>query len=117
MEKIDFDKMKKELHIKIYNEIINLMHYYNVKEIDFSNDDLNTAFVVRSISGYESTEEVKVAKVRISEDNCLEYQTNEYHEENEWLSLGIYGDVLWCTISSLYDAIYYKLINGQKKNN
>jgi len=115
MEKIDFDKMKKELHIKIYNEIINLMKYYKVKEIDFTNDELNSAFVVRSVSGYESTEEVKVAKVRISEDNYLEYQTNEYHEENEWFSLGIYGDVLWCTISSLYDAIYYKLANNEKK--
>ena len=51
MEKIDFDKMKKELHMKIYNEIINLMKYYNVKEIDFTNDEFNSAFVVRSISG------------------------------------------------------------------
>ena len=114
MEKIDFDKMKKELHIKIYNEIINLMKYYKVKEIDFTKDEFNNAFVVRSISGYESTEEVKVAKVRINEDNNLEYQTGEYHEEDEWFSLGIYGDVLWCTISSLYDAIYYKLANEQK---
>ena len=115
MEKIDFNKMKKELHMKIYDEIIKLMKYYNVREIDFSNDDFNSAFVVRSISGYESTEEVKVSKVRISKDNYLEYQTSEYKEENEWFSLGIYGDVLWCTISSLYDAIYYKLINERKR--
>ena len=115
MEKVDFDKMKKELHMKIYDEIIKLMNFYKIKEIDFSKDDFNTAFVVRSISGYESTEEVKVARVRITEDNYLEYQTNEYNENNEWFSLGIYGDVLWCTISSLYDAIYDKLINNNKK--
>ena len=115
MEKVDFDKMKKELHMKIYNEIINVMKYCNVKEIDFTNDDLNTAFVVRSVSGYESTEEVIVAKVRITEEGYLEYQTNEYHENNEWFSLGIHGDVLWCTISSLYDAIYDKLANENKK--
>ena len=114
MEKIDFDKMKKELHIKIYEEIKRLMNYYKVKEIDFSNDDMNNAFVVRSVSGYESTEEVKVSKVRISQDNYLEYQTGEYNEENEWFSLGIYGDVLWCTISSLYDAIYDKLVINNK---
>ena len=115
MEKVDFDKMKKELHMKIYDEIIKLMNFYKIKEIDFSKDDFNTAFVVRSISGYESTEEVKVARVRITEDNYLEYQTNEYHENNEWFSLGIHGDVLWCTISSLYDAIYDKLTNENKK--
>ena len=28
MERIDFDKMKKELHIKIYEEIKKLMKYY-----------------------------------------------------------------------------------------
>ena len=115
MEKVDFDKMKKELHMKIYDEIIKLMNFYKIKEIDFSKDDFNTAFVVRSVSGYESTEEVKVARVRITEDNYLEYQTNEYHENNEWFSLGIYGDVLWCTISSLYDAIYDKLVIDNKK--
>ena len=114
MERIDFDKMKKELHLKIYNEIIKLMKYYKVKEIDFTNDDFNSAFVVRSVSGYESTEEVKVTKVRLTEDDYLEYQTGEYHEEDNWFSLGIYGDVLWCTISSLYDAIYDKLVKEQK---
>ena len=108
MERIDFDKMKKELHIKIYDEIKKLMKYYNTKEIDFSKDDFKSAFVVRSTSGYESTEEVIVTKVRINKDDFLEYQTVD-NEEDEWLSLGIYGDVLWCTISSLYDAIYDKL--------
>ena len=112
MERIDFDKMKKELHIKIYDEIKKLMKYYNTKEIDFSKDDFKSAFVVRSIAGYESTEEVIVTKVRINEDDFLEYQTVD-NEENEWLSLGIYGDVLWCTISSLYDAIYDKLVKNQ----
>ena len=111
MEKIDFDKMKKDLHIKIYEEIKKLMKYYNTREINFSNDELNTAFVVRSNSGYESTEEVIVKKVRLTSDDYLEYQTGEYNEENEWFSLDIYGDVLWCTISSLYDAIYNKLVN------
>ncbi len=114
MERKDFEKMKKDLHIKIYEEIIKLMNYYKVKEIDFSEDDMNTAFVVRSVSGYESTEEVKVLKVRISEENYLEYQTGEYNEENEWFSLGVDGDVLWCTISSLYDAIYDKLVTNNK---
>ena len=113
MERIDFDKMKKELHIKIYNEIKKLMNYYNTKEIDFSKDDFKSAFVVRSVSGYESTEEVIVTKVRINEDDYLEYQAVD-NEEDEWLSLGIYGDVLWCTISSLYDAIYDKLVKNQK---
>ena len=113
MESIDFDKMKKELHIKIYEEIKKLMKYYNTKEIDFSNDDYKSAFVVRSVSGYESTEEVIVTKVRINEDDYLEYQTVD-NEEDEWFSLGIYGDVLWCTISSLYDAIYDKLVKNQK---
>ena len=114
MERIDFDKMKKELHIKIYNEIKKLMKYYNTKEIDFSKDDFKSAFVVRSVSGYESTEEVIVTKVRMNEDEYLEYQTGEYNEEDEWFSLGIYGDVLWCTISSLYDAIYDKLVKNRK---
>jgi len=115
MERIDFDKMKKELHIKIYEEIKKLMKYYNKKEIDFTEDELKSAFVVRSVSGYESTEEVIVTKVRINEDDYLEYQTGEYNEENEWLSLGIYGDVLWCTISSLYDTIYDKLVKEQNQ--
>ena len=114
MEKIDFDKLKKDLHDRIYNEIKNLMKYYKVNEIDFSNDEFYTSFVVRSVAGAESTEELKVKKIRLIDDEYLEYQTNEYNEENEWFSLGIYGDVLWCTISSLYDAIYDKLVINNK---
>ena len=88
------------------------MKYYNTREINFSNDKLNTAFVVRSNSGYESTEEIIVKKVRLTSDDSLDDQTGEYNKENGWFSLIIYGDVLWFTISSLYDAIYYKLVNN-----
>ena len=111
MEKIDFEKQKKELHENIYNEIKKLMKYYKVNEIDFSNDKFYTAFVVRSVAGAESTEEVRVSKIRLVDDEYLEYQTNEYNEENEWFSLGSYGNVLWCTISGLYNSIYDKLVN------
>ena len=109
MEKIDFDKQKKELHDKIYNEIKKLMIYYKVNEIDFTKDRLDTAFVVRSVAGAESTEEVKVTKIRLIDDKYLEYQTNAYNEENEWYSLGSFGDVLWCTISGIYNNVYDKL--------
>ena len=113
MEKIDFDKQKKELHDKIYNEIIKLMKYYKVNEIDFTHDKFYTAFVVRSVSGSESTEEVRVTKIRLVDNNFLEYQTDVYNEENEWFSLGSFGDVLWCTISGLYNTIYDRLTNKQ----
>ena len=113
MEKIDFDKQKKELHDKIYNEIKKLMKYYKVTEIDFTQDKYNTAFVVRSVAGAESTEEVKVTKIRLVDDEYLEYQTDAYHEENEWFSLGSFGDVLWCTISGLYNTIYDKLTKNK----
>ena len=109
MEKIDFELEKKELHDRIYNEIIKLMKYYKVNEIDFTKDIYNNSYVVRSVSGAESTEEVKVTKVRLTNDNYLEYQTDVYHEENEWYSLDSFGDVLLCTISGLYDCIYDKL--------
>ena len=113
MEKIDFELKKKNLHDEIYNEIIKLMKYYNIREIDFSNEPQQNTFVVRSVSGAESTEEVYVSKIRLTNDNFLEYQTKEYNEENEWFSLDSYGDVLWCTISGLYEHIYDKLT---KKN-
>ena len=115
MERIDFEKEKKELHDRIYNEIIKLMKYYKVNEIDFTKDTLNTSFVVRSVAGYESTEEIKVTKVRLKDD-YLEYQTDVYNEEDEWFTLSSYGDVLWCTISGLYDNIYDKLVKNQKRN-
>ena len=111
MEKIDFEKQKRELHDSIYNEIKKLMKYYKVKEIDFTKDIYNAAYVVRSVSGAESTEEVKVTKIRLFNNEYLEYQTDTYHEENEWFSLSSYGDVLWCTISGLYNAVYDKLTN------
>ena len=113
MEKIDFDQQKKELHDRIYNEIIKLMKYYKVNEIDFTKDTLDDAFVVRSVSGAESTEEVKVTKIRLTSDDYLEYQTDIYHEENEWFSLGSYGDVLWCTISGIYNNVFDKLVKNK----
>ena len=109
MERIDFELEKKKLHDRIYNEIVKLMKYYKVNEIDFTEDLYSNAFVVRSVAGAESTEEIKVTKVRLTHDNFLEYQTDIYHEENEWYSLGSFGDVLLCTISCLYDCIYDKL--------
>ena len=39
------------------------MEYYNIRKINFSNDELNIAFAVRSGLGYESTEEIIVKKI------------------------------------------------------
>ena len=58
------------------------MKYYKVNEIDFTKDTLNTSFVVRTVAGYESTEEIKVTKVRLKDD-YLEYQTDVYNEEDQ----------------------------------
>ena len=119
MEKIDFAMKKRQLHEEIYREIIKLMEKNNVTEVDFSNDYLDSAFVVRSVSGAESTEEIKVKKIRLSSDGFLEYQSDQYNEENEWYSLSSDGDVLWCIISGIYNNVYdkfYKYKNEEKKN-
>ena len=59
LEKIKLFSNKLEENIKQFI----LIKYYNIREINFTNDELNIAFVVRSGLGYESTEEIFVKKI------------------------------------------------------
>ena len=61
LEKIKLFSNKLEENIKRFI----LIKYYNIREINFTNDELNIAFVVRSGLGYESTEEIIVKKNNI----------------------------------------------------
>ena len=59
LEKIKLFSNKLEENIKRFI----LIKYYNIREINFTNDELNIAFAVRSGLGYESTEEIFVKKI------------------------------------------------------
>ena len=59
LEKIKLFSNKLEENIKRFI----LIKYYNIREINFTNDELNIAFEVRSGLGYESTEDIFVKKI------------------------------------------------------
>jgi len=107
MEHIDFFKKKKALHQEMLNAITELLETYADGVVELNDDDCHydDAFVIRAFDGYDSTEEVKLTKVKL-DGRFVKYQCHSWDED--WCDLE--RDALFCSIDSLYDALYQRLV-------
>lgn len=102
MERIDFYKKKKDIHIEMLEAIINLFKESGITEIDFESDGNQSAYVILSPDGASSTYETLVQKVKCENEEV--YVTTEDYDN--WLSCRHAGLVVTGTLSDLYDAVF-----------
>lgn len=107
MEYIDFYQQQRDLHTKIYNEMIKLMEEYNVTRIDFTDelDDIDCPYIIVSPDGAQSTEEVRVDSVRLH-DGFLEVIDQNGYDDSCFYDVNAGSDVILCTIYDLYEQMY-----------
>ena len=107
MKYIDFFKQQRDLHIKIYNEIINLMEECNVTRIDFTDelDDIDRPYIIVSHDGAQSTEEVRIDSVRVNV-GFLEVIDQNGYDDSCFYGVGAGSDVILGTIQDLYDQVH-----------
>ena len=112
MKKIDFFYEKRDLHRKMFNAIKELvrMTKNGIVEIDNSDDCLDRAYAYFEPDGYSSVNGVMVDAVRY--DWRLEVHDDGFGMENEfsWYSVGEGSNVVWCTIDSIYDAVWDAIV-------
>ena len=112
MEKIDFFYEKRDLHRKMYDAIAQLvkMTKNGIVEIDNSDDCLDRAYAYFEPDGYSSVNGVEVDAVRY--DRRLEVHDDGFYMENEfsWYGVGEGSNVVWCTIDSIYDAVWDAIV-------
>ena len=114
MEKIDFFYEKRDLHRKMYNAIAQLvkMTKNGIVEIDNSDDCLDRAYAYFEPDGYSSVNGVEVDAVRY--DRRLEVHDYGFYMENEfsWYGVGEGSNVVWCSIDTIYDAVWNSIVNS-----
>ena len=114
MKKIDFFYEKRDLHRKMFNAIKELvrMTKNGIVEIDNSDDCLDRAYAYFEPDGYSSVNGVMVDAVRY--DWRLEVHDDVFGMENEfsWYGVGEGSDVVWCSIETIYDAVWNAIVNS-----
>ena len=114
MEKIDFFYEKRDLHKKMYNAIAQLvkMTKNGIVEIDNSDDCLDRAYAYFEPDGYSSVNGVMVDAVRY--DGHLEVHDDGFGMECEfsWYAVGEGSNVVWCSIDTIYDAVWNAIVNS-----
>lgn len=114
MKKIDFFYEKRDLHRKMFNAIKELvrMTKNGIVEIDNSDDCLDRAYAYFEPDGYSSVNGVIVDAVRY--DGRLEVHDDGFYMENEfsWYGVGEGSDVVWCSIDTIYDAVWNAIVNS-----
>ena len=114
MEKIDFFYEKRDLHRKMYDAIAQLvkMTKDGIVEIDNSDDCLDGAYAYFEPDGYSSVNGVEIDAVRY--DGYLEVHDDVFSMENEfsWHGVGYDSDVVWCSIDTIYDAVWNAIVNS-----
>ena len=114
MKKIDFFYEKRDLHRKMFNAIKELvrMTKNGIVEIDNSDDCLDRAYAYFEPDGYSSVNGVMVDAVRY--DWRLEVHDDVFGMENElsWYSVGEGSNVVWCSIDTIYDAVWNAIVNS-----
>ena len=114
MKKIDFFYEKRDLHRKMFNAIKELvrMTKNGIVEIDNSDDCLDRAYAYFEPDGYSSVNGVMVDAVRY--DWRLEVHDDGFDMENEfsWYGVGEGSDVVWCSIETIYDAVWNAIVNS-----
>ena len=112
MKKIDFYPEKRDLHKKMYYAIAQLvrMTKNGIVEIDNSDDCIDRAYAYFEPDGYSSVNGVMVDAVRY--DGCLEVHDDGFDIESQfsWFAVGEGSDVVWCTIDSIYDAVWDAIV-------
>ena len=112
MKKIDFFYEKRDLHRKMYSAIAQLvrMTKNGIVEIDNSDEDCFTAYAYFEPDGYSSVNGIMVDAVKY--DGCLEVHDDGFYMENRfsWYAIGEGSDVVWCTIDSIYDAVWDAIV-------
>ena len=116
MKKIDFFYEKRDLHRKMFNAIAQLvrMTKNGIVEIDNSDDCIDRAYAYFEPDGYSSVNGVIVDAVRY--DGHLEVHDDEFGMENEfsWYGVGEGSDVVWCSIDTIYDAVWNAIVNSDE---
>ena len=114
MKKIDFFYEKRDLHRKMFNAIKELvrMTKNGLVEIDNSDDCLDRAYAYFEPDGYSSVNGVMVDAVRY--DWRLEVHDDVFSMENEfsWYGVGEGSNVVWCSIDTIYDAVWNAIVNS-----
>lgn len=114
MKKIDFFHEKRDLHRKMYEAIkqLVLMTKEGIVDIDNSDGCLDRAYAYFEPDGYSSVNGVLVDAVKF--DGCLKVHNEDFSSTSEytWYCIGEGSDVVWCTIDSIYDAVWNAVINS-----
>jgi len=110
IEHIDFMRKKMNLHEEIYDAIVYLMEIKKKEELDISNEkdgDLGWICVSWDSSDGVTMEELQVTKVCVNNRSQLTLWTADGQEFDPSVSS---DEVLWCTINTVYDAVYDRLM-------
>ena len=114
MKKIDFFYEKRNLHKRMYHAIAQLvrMTKNGIVEIDNSDDCIDRAYAYFEPDGYSSVNGVEVDAVRY--DRRLEVHDDVFYMENEfsWYGVGEGSNVVWCSIDTIYDAVWNSIVNS-----
>lgn len=111
IEHIDFMAKKRDLHEEIYDAIVYLMEKHGKEELDISDEndgDLGYACISWDSCDGVAIEEKQVEKVRVDGRSNLSLR---FVDDGHWYGAAVADDeVLWCTINSVYDAVYDRLV-------
>ena len=114
MKKIYFYQEKRDLHRKMYNTIAQLvrMTKNGIVEIDNSDDCLDRAYAYFEPDGYSSVHGFEVDAVRY--DGWLAVHNEEFSSRDKytWFYIGENSDVVWCSIDTIYDAVWNAIVNS-----
>ena len=114
MKKIDFYPKKRDLHKRMYHAIAQLvrMTKNGIVEIDNSDDCIDRAYAYFETDGYSSVYGFEVDAVKY--DKCLAVHNEEFltRDMYTWFYIGEDSDVVWCSIDTIYDAVWNAIVNS-----
>ncbi len=106
MEKrIDFYKMKRELHYKMVDAITALLKSHGLTEFDLLASDADHAFIIVSPDGAYSTEEIEVEKVFLKDGSLFATSLDDGWIDKD-IYLGCPSSVLHGSLADLYETLY-----------
>lgn len=115
IEYIDFMRRKMNLHEEIYDSIVYLMEKFKKGELDVSSEkDGDLCFVCVSWDSPDGVaiEELQVVKVCVSDRSQLTLETIDGQVFDASIRS---DDVLWCSINTVYDAVFQRLVKREGK--
>lgn len=114
MKKIDFFYEKRDLHRKMYDAIAQLVRMTKdgIVEIDNSDDCIDRAYAYFEPDGYSSVYGFEVDAIKY--DECLVVHNEEFltRDMYTWFYIGEGSDVVWCSIDTIYDAVWNAIVNS-----